>query len=179
MQLKDKLIVVTGAGSGIGRSLAKKFIAAGARTVIASDINADAARQTAEELGCVPMTADVAREEDVLRLIDDTERKFGPIDLYCNNAGVAMGASPRASLAWMKTARALALFDGLDFVTPDHVQELATAVLAHLHQRAECFLICPSTAPTATCTRSRSSGVLASQYRSGTSGARGLNPPSA
>jgi len=45
--------------------------------------------------------------------------------------GVAMGASPRASLAWMKTVRALALFDGLDFVTPDHVQELATAVLAH------------------------------------------------
>jgi NAD(P)-dependent dehydrogenase (short-subunit alcohol dehydrogenase family) len=103
MQLKDKLIVVTGAGSGIGRSLVKKFIAAGARTVIAADINADAARQTAEELGCVPMTADVAREEDVLRLIDDTERKFGPIDLYCNNAGVAMGASEQSPTEeWQK-----------------------------------------------------------------------------
>lgn len=45
--------------------------------------------------------------------------------------GVAMGASPRASLALMKTARALALFDGLDFVTPDQVQELAVATLAH------------------------------------------------
>ncbi|MCC6136293.1 MAG: MoxR family ATPase [Candidatus Contendobacter sp.] len=45
--------------------------------------------------------------------------------------GVAMGASPRASLALMRTTRALALFDGLEFVTPDHVQELATAVLAH------------------------------------------------
>jgi MoxR-like ATPase len=42
-----------------------------------------------------------------------------------------MGASPRASLALMRTTRALALFDGLEFVTPDHVQELATAVLAH------------------------------------------------
>lgn len=48
-----------------------------------------------------------------------------------NKPGVAMGASPRASLALMKTAQALALFDGLDFVTPDLVQELATAVLAH------------------------------------------------
>jgi len=45
--------------------------------------------------------------------------------------GVAMGASPRASLALMRTTRALALFDGLDFVTPDHVQELAVPVLAH------------------------------------------------
>jgi MoxR-like ATPase len=45
--------------------------------------------------------------------------------------GIAMGASPRASLALMKTARALALFDGLDFVTPDLVRELAVPVLAH------------------------------------------------
>lgn len=45
--------------------------------------------------------------------------------------GVAMGASPRASLALMRTTRALALFDGLEFVTPDHIQELAIPVLAH------------------------------------------------
>ena len=45
--------------------------------------------------------------------------------------GVTMGASPRASLALMRTTRALALFDGLEFVTPNHVQELAVPVLAH------------------------------------------------
>lgn len=45
--------------------------------------------------------------------------------------GVVMGASPRGSLALMKAAQALAAFDGLDFVTPDHVQELAVPVLAH------------------------------------------------
>ncbi len=45
--------------------------------------------------------------------------------------GVLLGASPRASLALMKTAKAVALFDGLEFVTPDHIQELATAVIAH------------------------------------------------
>ncbi len=45
--------------------------------------------------------------------------------------GVLLGASPRATLALMKTAKALALFDGLDFVTPDHIQELAVPVIAH------------------------------------------------
>ena len=46
-------------------------------------------------------------------------------------AGVQLGASPRASLALMKSAQAIALFDGADFVTPDHIQELAVPVIAH------------------------------------------------
>jgi MoxR-like ATPase len=46
-------------------------------------------------------------------------------------AGVQLGASPRASLALMKTAQALALYDGMEFVTPDHVKELAVPVIAH------------------------------------------------
>ena len=45
--------------------------------------------------------------------------------------GIQLGASPRASLALMKTAQALALFDGHSFVTPDHVQEIAVEVIAH------------------------------------------------
>ena len=44
---------------------------------------------------------------------------------------VQLGASPRASIALMKAAQALALFDGLDFVTPEQIQELAVSVLAH------------------------------------------------
>jgi len=46
-------------------------------------------------------------------------------------AGVQMGASPRASVALMKVAQALALFEGMDFVTPDHIQEVAVPVIAH------------------------------------------------
>jgi len=46
-------------------------------------------------------------------------------------AGIVNGASPRASLALMKTAQALALFDGMEFVTPDHIQEIAIPVIAH------------------------------------------------
>jgi len=48
-----------------------------------------------------------------------------------NGNGVQLGASPRASLALMKAAQALALFDGLDFVTPEQIQELAVSVIAH------------------------------------------------
>jgi MoxR-like ATPase len=46
-------------------------------------------------------------------------------------AGVQLGASPRASIALMKAAQALSLFDGLDFVTPEQIQELAVPVIAH------------------------------------------------
>ena len=48
-----------------------------------------------------------------------------------STAGVLIGASPRASLALMKSARALAIFDGMEFVTPDHIQELAVPVISH------------------------------------------------
>ena len=45
--------------------------------------------------------------------------------------GVHLGASPRASLSLMKTAQALALFDGMEFVVPEHIQEIAVSVIAH------------------------------------------------
>ena len=96
MRIENKIIVVTGAGSGIGKALVKKFLAEGARAVVAADINADNARQTAKELGCIAMSANVADEDDVVRLIEDTERDIGPIDLFCNNAGVIAGASEQS-----------------------------------------------------------------------------------
>ena len=67
-----------------------------------------------------------------LRMSDELKRYV--VDLVGatrRTAGVQLGASPRASLALMKAAQALALFDGLEFVTPDHIQELAIPVIAH------------------------------------------------
>ena len=99
MRLADKVIVVTGAGSGIGKALVAKFVREGARAVVAVDINAEAARQTAAESGCISMSADVAREADVVRIVEDTENDIGPIDLFCSNAGVALGASEQSANA--------------------------------------------------------------------------------
>ena len=56
MNVKDKIAVVTGAGSGIGRALLKKFVSEGARQVVAVDINAASAQQTADDNGCIAMT---------------------------------------------------------------------------------------------------------------------------
>ena len=93
MELKNKIVVITGAGSGIGRALAVRFHAQGAKQIICADINIDNAQQTADMIGGVAMVADVSREQDTARIIEDTETSIGPIDLFCCNAGVGLGQS--------------------------------------------------------------------------------------
>jgi len=93
LELKDKIIVVTGAASGIGRAMAIRFKAEGAKQVVAVDINIDGAEATAELIGGVAMSADVSKEEDIQRVIEATEDTIGPIDLFCSNAGVGMAES--------------------------------------------------------------------------------------
>ena len=69
--------------------------------------------------------AEVRISPEIMRYVVDLVRETRSI------AGVQLGASPRASLALMKATQALALLDGQAFVTPEHVQELAVAVIAH------------------------------------------------
>ncbi|MCH1492005.1 MAG: SDR family oxidoreductase [Luminiphilus sp.] len=96
MKIKDKVIVVTGAGSGIGRALVQKFVTEGARQVIAADVHADNAAQTAQDTGCVSMVGDVSREADIQRIIEATESEIGPIDLFCSNAGLGLAPSEQS-----------------------------------------------------------------------------------
>jgi len=93
MELHNKIVVITGAGSGIGRALAVRFHAEGAKQIVCADINLDNAQETADMIGGVAMLADVAKEEDTARIIEDTEADIGPIDLFCCNAGVGFGES--------------------------------------------------------------------------------------
>jgi NAD(P)-dependent dehydrogenase (short-subunit alcohol dehydrogenase family) len=92
MEAKDKTIVVTGAASGIGKALAARFKAEGAKQIVAVDLNEAGAAATADDLGCIAMAADVSSESDIVRVIDDTEADVGPIDLFCSNAGIGAGS---------------------------------------------------------------------------------------
>jgi MoxR-like ATPase len=83
---------------------------------------------------CVSLEEVVALRRQVTEVRVSTELKRYAVDLVRGTRGapgVQLGASPRASLALMKTAQALALLDGQAFVTPDHIQELAVPVVAH------------------------------------------------
>jgi len=88
MEIADKIVVVTGAASGIGKALARAFAAADARSVVASDIDRVGAEATAGEIGGIAIHADVGREDDVENLVETVERDHGPIGIFCSNAGI-------------------------------------------------------------------------------------------
>lgn len=89
MKLQDKVVVVTGGANGIGRALCRRFAAEGAQAVVVSDIDTEAARKVAIEIGGCDIEADVSSESDVQKLVDETLKRFGRIDLFCSNAGIA------------------------------------------------------------------------------------------
>ncbi|HJW40682.1 MAG TPA: SDR family NAD(P)-dependent oxidoreductase [Rhizomicrobium sp.] len=97
MDIRGKIVVVTGAASGIGRALARRFAQAGAKCVVCSDINGDGAAATAKEIGGVAFTTDVAKEADIQTLIETVEKERGPIDLFFSNAGIGYGGGAEVS----------------------------------------------------------------------------------
>ena len=90
MNRHGKIVVVTGGAQGIGAALCARFTQEGAKTVVVADLNEAGAEAVAAEIGGTAMPCDVSREADIVRLIDDTETRFGPIDLFCSNAGIAV-----------------------------------------------------------------------------------------
>ncbi len=99
MELTDKVVVVTGGANGIGRALCRRFVSEGARGVVVVDRDADGVQTVAAELGAgaLGLTADVAVEADIINVVEHTEEHFGPIDLFCSNAGIGGGGGIEAT----------------------------------------------------------------------------------
>lgn len=90
MELRDKVVVVTGGANGIGRALCRRFAAEGARGVVVADLDGDGAARVAEEINGLAVATDVSVEADIIRLVAGATKQYGPIDLFCSNAGIGI-----------------------------------------------------------------------------------------
>ena len=88
MQIAGAVIVVTGGASGIGRALATRFIADGAKAVVIADFNADAVVAVGDEIGAQSFAVDVRDEAAIAAMVASVEAAHGQIDLFCSNAGI-------------------------------------------------------------------------------------------
>ena len=89
MTLKDKVTVVTGAANGIGRAMARRFAAEGAKVVVV-DIEGEAARAVAAEISGDSYQVNVASESEIQAMVDSVLVKYDRIDLFCSNAGIGV-----------------------------------------------------------------------------------------
>jgi NAD(P)-dependent dehydrogenase (short-subunit alcohol dehydrogenase family) len=94
MEVRDKVVVVTGAANGIGRALAKRFSEEGAGKIIIADLDEQGLKRVETETGAESFKTNVASEADIKQLINSCERKYGGIDLLCNNAGIGVNGGP-------------------------------------------------------------------------------------
>ncbi|MDQ2936802.1 MAG: SDR family oxidoreductase [Acidobacteriota bacterium] len=133
MKIQDKVVVVTGGANGIGRALCRRFVAEGARGVVVADLDGEGAANVAKEIGGLAITTDVSSESDIVRLVAQAIDTFGPIDLFCSNAGIGGvgGGAEVSNDAWQKI---------WDVNVMAHIYA-ARAVLPGMLQRGEGYLL--------------------------------------
>ena len=105
MQIKGKVVVVTGGASGIGKSLCERFAREGASAVVVSDINQEGIDQSVADISAsteaLGIRADVGNEQDVNELVTKALDRFDHIDLFCSNAGIFTAGGENVSTeAW-------------------------------------------------------------------------------
>ncbi len=91
MEITDKVVLVTGGAHGIGRALCERFAREGARGVCVADLDQSAGSEVAGRVAGLFAPCDVRDEAQIQAAIAATEQRFGPIDLFCSNAGIAIG----------------------------------------------------------------------------------------
>ena len=107
MQIKGKIVVVTGAASGIGKALCERFAMEGASAVVVSDIDQPGIDATVSDLAsktnAVGIRCDVSKEDEINSLSNKTLEQFGHIDLFCSNAGIfTAGGESVSTKAWQQ-----------------------------------------------------------------------------
>jgi NAD(P)-dependent dehydrogenase (short-subunit alcohol dehydrogenase family) len=90
MKVADTVIVVTGGASGIGEALCRRFAQEGTKSIAVADIDEEGAKAIADEIGGLAIKCDVRKEEEIINVVEETEKRSGPIDMFCSNAGVAL-----------------------------------------------------------------------------------------
>ena len=112
MKLEGKVVVVTGGGGGIGEAMARAFAAESARAVVVADIDGDEAERVVADIDAatgvpaVGARVDAGDEADVAELVRRTELAFGPVDLFCANAGImVVGGVEAPDEAWERIWR--------------------------------------------------------------------------
>lgn len=108
MELSGKVVVLTGAASGIGKALAARFAKAGVEGLVLADLDGHRVKTVASELAATGLGADVSKEADVQAVVQAAMDGFGRIDLFCSNAGISIrdpdidNAASAPNEAWEK-----------------------------------------------------------------------------
>ncbi|MBV1882739.1 MAG: SDR family oxidoreductase [Pseudomonadales bacterium] len=137
MKLEGKHVVVTGGAGGIGAALCRRFKQEGARAVVVVDLDGPGAESVAAEIDGLALVVDVTDEEAVKNLCVEAEERFGPIDLFCSNAGVAFfGKENTKNHRWEKSWQVNVMA---------HVYA-ARAVLPGMIERGEGYLLSTASA---------------------------------
>ncbi|CAN5483651.1 SDR family oxidoreductase [soil metagenome] len=97
MDIQNKVIIVTGGASGIGKALCERFAQEGARGVVVADLDLAQCEAVASAIGGLAVRTDVSKEADVQALVAQATAHYGQVDVFCSNAGILIAKGEEAS----------------------------------------------------------------------------------